>query len=42
MFGGVNPIFRVGSVADSIDYYTGALGFKLNWQTPFFASAISS
>ena len=38
IFGGVNPIFRVQSVAASIHYYVTALGFKVNWQTPFFAS----
>jgi catechol 2,3-dioxygenase-like lactoylglutathione lyase family enzyme len=37
-FEGVNPIFRVHSVEASIAYYTSALGFKVDWQTPGFAS----
>ena len=37
-FGGVNPIFRVQSVAASINYYVQNLGFKVDWQTPHFAS----
>lgn len=30
-FGGCNPIFRVRSVAESVDYYVRVLGFKLDW-----------
>jgi catechol 2,3-dioxygenase-like lactoylglutathione lyase family enzyme len=37
-FKGVNPIFRVQDISASIDYYVDKLGFKRNWQTPFFAS----
>jgi len=36
-FGGVNPIFRVKDVSASIDHYVRALGFKLEWQGPYFA-----
>lgn len=38
VFEGVIPIFRVHSVADSVDYYVDVLGFKLNWKQPAFAS----
>jgi len=31
-FGGVNPIFRVGDLAASIDYYVRILGFKIEWE----------
>ena len=42
-FGGVTPVLRVSNIAASIDYYTGVLGFKVNFQFPnqgesFFAS----
>jgi catechol 2,3-dioxygenase-like lactoylglutathione lyase family enzyme len=37
-FEGVCPILRVKSLAASIDYYVLKLGFKIDWQTPFFAS----
>jgi catechol 2,3-dioxygenase-like lactoylglutathione lyase family enzyme len=36
-FSGVNSIFRVASVAASIEYYVSRLGFKVQWQTPYFA-----
>lgn len=36
-FEGVNPIFRVGNLAASLEYYVQKLGFKLMWQTPVFA-----
>ena len=36
-FEGGNPIFRVRSVAASIDYYVRVLGFKLNWGDGGFA-----
>lgn len=29
---GVNPIFRVRNLAASLEYYIGALGFKVDWQ----------
>lgn len=31
-FGGVNPIFRVGALAASLDYYVKVLGFKIDWE----------
>jgi catechol 2,3-dioxygenase-like lactoylglutathione lyase family enzyme len=42
-FGGVIPVLRVSSVVASIDYYTRALGFHVNFKYPedsgpFFAS----
>jgi catechol 2,3-dioxygenase-like lactoylglutathione lyase family enzyme len=37
-FGGVNPIFRVRSLKASIEHYVKVLGFKVNWETPYFAS----
>jgi len=37
-FEGVSPILRVNSVSASIDYYVAKLGFKIDWQAPFFAS----
>ena len=42
-FGGVTPVLRVESVVASIDYYTRALGFHVNFKfpnesAPFFAS----
>jgi catechol 2,3-dioxygenase-like lactoylglutathione lyase family enzyme len=37
-FEGVNPIFRVQDVSASIDYYVHKLGFKIDWQTPYFVS----
>jgi catechol 2,3-dioxygenase-like lactoylglutathione lyase family enzyme len=37
-FEGVTPILRVKSVSASIDYYVAKLGFKIDWQAPYFAS----
>jgi hypothetical protein len=37
-FEGVTPILRVKNLPLSIDYYIGKLGFKIDWQGPFFAS----
>ena len=42
-FGGVTPVLRVQSVAASLDYYTRALGFQVDFKVPeekepFFAS----
>jgi uncharacterized glyoxalase superfamily protein PhnB len=42
-FGGVTPVLRVSNVQASLDYYTGALGFQVNFKfpndaTPLFAS----
>lgn len=39
-FHGVNPIFRVSDLDASIDYYTRALGFRLNWQGGGIASVV--
>lgn len=37
-FGGVNPVLRVADVAASVDYYTQALGFRVSFRYPDFAS----
>jgi catechol 2,3-dioxygenase-like lactoylglutathione lyase family enzyme len=37
-FEGVTPILRVKNLSASIDYYVAKLGFKIDWQAPFFAS----
>ena len=37
-FEGVTPILRVRDVPSSIEYYVRTLGFKLDWQSPYFAS----
>ena len=37
-FEGVTPILRVLNVSASIDYYVHKLGFKIDWQSPIFAS----
>lgn len=37
-FEGVTPILRVKSVSASIEYYVAKLGFKIDWQAPYFAS----
>ncbi len=34
----VNPILRVQNLSASLDYYVHKLGFKIDWQTPWFAS----
>lgn len=36
-FEGVNPIFRVDSLSASLDYYVRVLGFRIDWEAPFFA-----
>jgi catechol 2,3-dioxygenase-like lactoylglutathione lyase family enzyme len=33
-FGGVTPVLRVASVEASLDYYTRALGFQVNFKSP--------
>src|SRR5512140_213729 len=33
-FGGVNPIFRVRSVVESMNYYVRVLGFKVDFHVP--------
>jgi len=38
VFEGTTPILRVQNVEASIHYYVDQLGFKLNWQAPYFAS----
>ena len=40
-FEGGNPIFRVQSVAASIDYYTRVRGFKLQWSAPVGFACVS-
>jgi catechol 2,3-dioxygenase-like lactoylglutathione lyase family enzyme len=37
-FEGVTPILRVQDLSASLDYYVRKLGFKIDWQSPFFAS----
>ncbi len=37
-FEGVSPILRVHDVPASVGYYVNILGFKLDWQSPGFAS----
>jgi len=37
-FEGVTPILRVQNLAASVDYYRTKLGFKLDWDAPYFAS----
>jgi len=37
-FEGVNPILRVTDLSASLEYYVAKLGFKIDWQAPFFAS----
>jgi predicted enzyme related to lactoylglutathione lyase len=34
----VTPILRVQDLSKSIEHYARVLGFKLNWQGPYFAS----
>jgi catechol 2,3-dioxygenase-like lactoylglutathione lyase family enzyme len=36
-FEGVNPIFRIDSLTVSLDYYIRILGFRIQWEAPFFA-----
>ena len=37
-FEGMTPILRVRDLAASLEYYVQKLGFKIDWQGPFFAS----
>jgi len=37
-FEGMNPILRVTDLSASLEYYVAKLGFKIDWQGPFFAS----
>jgi catechol 2,3-dioxygenase-like lactoylglutathione lyase family enzyme len=37
-FEGVTPILRVSSLTASVDYYVQKLGFKIDWQGPYFLS----
>jgi len=37
-FEGVSPILRVFDLSASLKYYVAKLGFKIDWQTPWFAS----
>ncbi|RZU43530.1 glyoxalase superfamily protein [Edaphobacter modestus] len=36
LFEGVNPILRIDSLTISLDYYVRTLGFKIQWEAPFF------
>ena len=36
-FGGVIPVLRVANVDGSVEYYTQALGFEVDFRTPDFA-----
>ena len=40
-FGGVNPIFRVESLAASLDYYVRVLGFKIDWEFTRVIASVS-
>jgi uncharacterized glyoxalase superfamily protein PhnB len=37
-FEGVTPILRVRNIPSSLEYYGRTLGFKADWQGPYFAS----
>jgi len=37
-FEGVTPILRVRDMAASLDHYVRVLGFKVDWQSEYFAS----
>jgi catechol 2,3-dioxygenase-like lactoylglutathione lyase family enzyme len=37
-FEGASPILRVANLKESLRYYVNVLGFKVNWETPMFAS----
>ena len=37
-FEGVTPILRVQDIPASVDYYVRILGFRVDWQSPYFAS----
>jgi catechol 2,3-dioxygenase-like lactoylglutathione lyase family enzyme len=37
-FEGVTPVLRVADLKASVDYYVRVLGFKLDWDGPYFAS----
>ncbi|HTH52515.1 MAG TPA: glyoxalase superfamily protein [Edaphobacter sp.] len=36
-FEGVNPILRIENLSTSLDYYIRILGFRIEWESPFFA-----
>ena len=40
-FEGVNPIFRVGNLPASIDFYVRVLGFQLDWESPGIIASVS-
>jgi catechol 2,3-dioxygenase-like lactoylglutathione lyase family enzyme len=40
-FGGVNPIFRVGNLAASLDYYVKVLGFTIDWEYTGVVACVS-
>jgi predicted enzyme related to lactoylglutathione lyase len=37
-FGGAIPVFRVASAAAARDHYVNVLGFKVDWEYPYFVS----
>ena len=41
VFEGVTPIFTVANLQTSLDYYTGALGFQVDWQEPGIFASVS-
>jgi catechol 2,3-dioxygenase-like lactoylglutathione lyase family enzyme len=40
-FGGVTPIFRVGNLAASLEYYVKVLGFTIDWELPGVVAGVS-
>lgn len=38
IFEGTTPILRVRDIPSSLDHYVRVLGFKVDWQGPYFAS----
>ncbi|HWZ85326.1 MAG TPA: glyoxalase superfamily protein [Thermoanaerobaculia bacterium] len=41
VFEGSSPILRVASLAASLDYYVGVLGFDVDWQEPGIFASVS-
>ena len=41
VFEGITPILRVQSLPDSIDYYVGVLGFKVDWHELGIMASVS-
>ena len=40
-FGTAAPVFRVSSLAASVDYYVKLLGFRVDWQEPGIIASVS-